>query len=135
MLSLAAYTSSAALTNSPATPVVAGARGESPSEDDPSLAVGYECESVEMAYSRRLKQFPERLQAAYYRPSIERAQLDYHDANVKRSMFGSDNEDDPPSPVPSPILSHVRISVRTDDDGVSHRNKCFSGTLALVSTT
>ena len=56
LLSLAADTSSAVIFNSPATPILAGARGESPRKDDPSLAVDYECESDEMGDSGRLEQ-------------------------------------------------------------------------------
>ena len=55
LLSLAADTSSVVLTTPSATSNVAGARGVSPREDDPSLAVDYECESDEMADSRRLE--------------------------------------------------------------------------------
>ena len=54
-------------------------------------------------------------------PSNEKAQLDYHATNVNRSMFGSDDGDDLPSPGPSPIVSPARIYVRSDDDAVSHR--------------
>ena len=73
LLSLAADTSSAVLTTSSATSDLAGARGDSPHEDDPSLAVDYECESDEMADSGRLEQSPDCLQAADYEPSNERA--------------------------------------------------------------
>ena len=51
LLSLEADSSSAVLTNSLATPFVASSRGESPREDEPSLAVDYECEPDEMADS------------------------------------------------------------------------------------
>ena len=50
-------------------------------------------------------------------------------------MLGSVDEDDPPSPVPSPEASLAPISVRSDDDGLSHRNKSSYGTPASVSTT
>ena len=53
LLSLAADVSSVAVSTSSAASNVAGARGESPRKDDPSLAVDYECESDEMADSRR----------------------------------------------------------------------------------
>ena len=48
-LSLSADVSSAAASHSSATLVVAGARGDTPREVDPSLVVGYECESDVMA--------------------------------------------------------------------------------------
>ena len=51
LLFLAADVSSVAVSNSSATSNVAGARGESPREDDPSLAVDYGYESDEMADS------------------------------------------------------------------------------------
>ena len=43
LLSLAADTSSVAASYSPATPIVADARGDSPRKVDPSLVVVYEC--------------------------------------------------------------------------------------------
>ena len=52
-----------------------------------------------------------------------------------RSMFGSDDEDDPPTPEPSPKSSPASISVRRDDDGVSHRGKSYRGTPTSVGTT
>ena len=45
LLSLAADTSPVGASYSPATPLGADARGNSPREVDPSLAVDYECES------------------------------------------------------------------------------------------
>ena len=71
-LSLAADNLSSALLSSPATPNLAGARGESP-RDNPSLAVDYECESDEMADSGRLEQSPDPRRAADYEPSNEGA--------------------------------------------------------------
>ena len=58
LLSLSADVSSAAATHSSATPVVAGARGDTPREVDPSLMVDFECESDEMADSQRLELSP-----------------------------------------------------------------------------
>ena len=49
------------------------------------------------------------------------------------SMFGSDNEDDSSSPVPSAVPSFAHNSVRGDDDGVSHRKKSSCGTFASAS--
>ena len=59
LLSLAADTLSVAASSSPATPVVASARGDSSREVDPFLVVDYECESDEMADSGRLEQSPD----------------------------------------------------------------------------
>ena len=58
LLSLSADVLSAAASHSSATPVVAGARGDTPHEVDPSLGVDYECESDEMAGSQRLELSP-----------------------------------------------------------------------------
>ena len=77
-----------------------------------------------MADSGRIKQSPDRRQAADYEPSNERAHCDRR----VNSLFGSDDEDDPSSPVPSPVRSPARVSVQGDDDGVSHRKKSFCGT-------
>ena len=54
LFSLAADTSSAVASYSPALPIVAGTRGDSPRKVDPSFVVDYECESDKMADSRRL---------------------------------------------------------------------------------
>ena len=78
-----------------------------------------------------MEQSPDRRQAAEYEPSTERA----HSDRRLNSLFGSDDEDDPSSPVRSPIRSPARVSVQGDDDGVSHRNKRSSGTPASVGTT
>ena len=56
-----------------------------------------------------------------------------HATDMYRSMFGSDDEDDPPTPILSPKPSPAPISVRSDDDGVSHRSKSYRGTPASVS--
>ena len=105
-------------------------------EDDPSLAVDYECESEEMADSGRLEQLPDCLQAADYEPSNKRAHSVIHATDMYRSMFGSDDEDDPPTPELSskPLPAQI-FSVRSDDDGVSHRGKIYRGAPASVGTT
>ena len=135
LLALAADGSSAVLPNSPATPVVAGARGDSPREVDPSLMVDFECESNEMADSGSLHESPGQRQAADFEPSIKRARSRSDGTKINRTMFGSDDEDDPPSSVPSPNASPAPISVRSDDDGVSHRKKSSYSTPASVGTT
>ena len=76
--SLAAGVSSNAQTTPSAASDVADARGDTPREDDPSLAVDYECESDDMADSGRLDQSPDYLQAADYEPSNERAHSVIH---------------------------------------------------------
>ena len=119
LLSLAADASSAVQTTPSAASDVADARGDTPREDDLSLAVDYECESDDMADSRRLEQSPDYLQAADYEPINERTHSVVHATDMYRSMFGSDDEDDPSTPEPSP----ASISVRSDDDGVSYRGK------------
>ena len=135
LLSLATDVTSVAQTTPSAASNVADARGDTPREDDPSLAVGYECESDDMADSGRLEQSPDHLQAADYEPSNKRAHSVVHATDMYRSMFGSDDEDDPPTPEPSPKPSPASISVRSDDDGVSHRGKSYRGTPASVGTT
>ena len=56
LLYLAANTLSAATSYSPATPIVAGPRGDSPREVDLSLVVDYECELDETVDWGRLEQ-------------------------------------------------------------------------------
>ena len=55
-----------------------------------------------MADSGKLKQSPDCLEAADYELSNERTHSVIHATDMYRSMFGSDDEDDPPTPVPSP---------------------------------
>ena len=71
LLSLAADTSPVAASYSPATLIVADARGDSPCEVDPYLVVDYECESDEMADSGRLEQSPDRHRATDYEPRLK----------------------------------------------------------------
>ena len=66
--SSAAGDTSAATKSSPPTPIVAGARGDSPREVDPSLKVDYECDSDERAESLGLVKLPE-CRATDYEPS------------------------------------------------------------------
>ena len=61
LLSLATTITSVAQTTPSAASNVADARGDTPREDDPSLAVDYECESDDMADSARLEQSPDHL--------------------------------------------------------------------------
>ena len=75
-----------------------------------------------MAKSGKLEQSPDHRRAADYEPSKEGALLVSHATSLRRSMFNSSDEDDPLSPVPSPKASPALFSVRSDDDGVSHRN-------------
>ena len=58
LLSLSADVLSAAASHPSATLDVAGARGDTPREVDPSLVVDYECDSDEMAGSHRLQLSP-----------------------------------------------------------------------------
>ena len=128
LLSLAVDVPSTVVSSTRTTLGVASARGDSPREYDPSLEVDYECESDEMADSGRLEQSPDTRQAADYEPSNETAHFDRR----VNSLFGSDDEDDPSSPVRSfvrsPIRSPARVSVQGDDGGVSHRKKSPRGT-------
>ena len=126
-----ADTSSVATSYSPATPIFAGTRSGSPREVDPSLVVDYECESDEMADSGRLEQSPDRHRATDYASLTEKVQSH---RRVSR-LFGSDDEDDPPSPVQSRKPSSAFIFVRDGDDGVSHRSKSYRGTPVSVGTT
>ena len=135
LLSLATDVTSVAQTTPSAASNVADARGDTPREDDPSLAVDYECESDDMADSGRLEQSPDHLQAADYEPLNKRAHSVVHATDMYRSMFGSDDEDDPSTPEPSPKPSPASVFVRSDDDGVSHRGKSYRGTPASVGTT
>ena len=98
-MSLATDVTSVAQTTPSAASNVADTRGDTPREDDPSLAVDYECESDNMADSGRLEQSPDCSQAADYEPSNERAHSVIHATDIYRSMFGSNDEDDPPTPV------------------------------------
>ena len=84
LLSLSADETSAAASHSSATPVVAGARGDTPREVDPSLVVDYEGESDEMADSQRLELSP-----------LSQKKLDRR-RELSLSIFG---EDTPPTPV------------------------------------
>ena len=102
LLSLATDVTSVAQTTPSAASNVADARGDTPREDDPSLAVDYECESDDMADLGRVEQSPDYLQAADYEPSKKRAYSVVHATDMYRSMFGSDDEDDPPTPVYTP---------------------------------
>ena len=131
LLSLAVDVPSTVVSSTRTTLGVASARGDSPREYDPSLEVDYECESDELADSGRMEQSPDIRQAADYEPSNERA----HSDRRVNSLFGSDDEDDPSSPVRSPIRSPARVSVQGDDDGVSHRKKSPCGTPASMGTT
>ena len=106
--------------------LIAGALGGSPREVDPSLVVDYECESDEMADSGRLEQSSDRHRATDREPLTEKVQSNRRFS----SLFGSDDVDDPPSPVQSPKPSSALISVRDGDDGESHRGESFRGTPA-----
>ena len=135
LLSLAVDVPSTVVSSTRTTLGVASARGDSPREYDPSLEVDYECESDEMADSGRMEQSPDTRQAADYEPSNETA----HSDRRVNSLFGSDDEDDPSSPVRSfvrsPIRSPARVSVQGDDGGVSHRKKSPRGTPTSAGTT
>ena len=72
LLSLATDVTSVAQTTPSAASDVADACGDTPRENDPSLAVDYVCESDDMADSGRLEQSPDHLKAADYEPSNSR---------------------------------------------------------------
>ena len=102
LLSLAVDVPSTVVSSTRTTLGVASARGDSPREYDPSLEVDYECESDEMADSGRMEQSPDTRQAADYEPLTVRVQPDRRVS----SLFGSDDEDKPSSPLLSPKPSH-----------------------------
>ena len=103
----------------PATSIVADARGDSSRKVNPTLVVDYECESDEMADSGRLEQSPGRHRATDYEPSTEKVQSNRR----VTSLFKSGDKDKPPSPVQSPKPPSAFISVRDGDDDVSNRGK------------
>ena len=67
--------------------------------------------------------------AAIYKLSKRRDQSDSHAASIRRSMFGPDDKDILPLPVPSPKAPPALLSVCSDDDGVSRRSKISHDTL------
>ena len=84
-----------------------------------------------MANSGRLEQSPDCHRATDYEPSTEKAQWNRRG----RSLFGSSDEDEPPSPIKSPKTSSALIYVRDGDDGVSHRDKNSRSSPVSVDTT
>ena len=120
LLSLSADVSSAAEPHTSATPVVAGARGDTPREVDPSLMVDYECESDETAGSQRRELSP-----------LSQKKVDRR-REISLSIFG---EDTPPTPVISPMPSPAQSPVRDKHDDVSHRGKGGGSISSSVDTT
>ena len=83
-----------------------------------------------MADLGRLEQSPDCHRATDYEPSSEKVQSNRR----VTSLFGSSNEDEPPSPIKSPNPSSALIYVRDGDDGGSRRSKSYWGTPVSVST-
>ena len=111
---------SAASKSSPPTPIVAGARGDSPREVDPSLEVDYECDSDERAESLRRVESPAPRRAGDYEPSKPNVQK----GTLFKDMFGSDDESSSSS-VESKPMAHPKPAphVRGENDGASHRQR------------
>ena len=129
LLCLAADTSSVAASYSPATPVVA------------DHAVIHIVKSTPLWWStmnvsrtkyptRGLEQSP-RHRATDYETSTEKVRSNRRVS----SLFGSDDEDEPPSQKNPQKPSSALIYVRDGDDGVSHSGKGYRGTPVSVGIT